>query len=148
MAGTNAAFNSQAFKDGIHLAMNMALPGTVADRATFQWRVEKTFAKQDNANRPYDWTSTAVTSNERADVQVSCAVEFAARTTTAGETPLGKFDSTRAIITLLDEDYALIEGADTVLLGQNTYDVDFVAPPIGLFEVTIYQLYCSARDES
>jgi hypothetical protein len=35
-----------------------------------------------------------------------------------------------------------------VLLGQNTYVVDFVAPPIGLFNVTIYQMYCSARDES
>jgi hypothetical protein len=148
MAGTNAAFDSQAFKDGIHLAMNMALPGTVADRATFRWRVQKTFSKQDTANRPYDWTATELTTDARADVQVPCAVEFSSRTTMAGQTAMGHFDSSKAVITLLDEDYALVEGADEVLLGQNTYVVDFVAPPIGLFNVTIYQMYCSARDES
>lgn len=148
MAGTNPAFNSQAFKDGIHLAMNMALPNAASERATFRWRTEKTFSKEDSAHRPYDWTSSAVTTDSHPDVQVACAVEFSARTTLAGQTAMGHFDSSRAVITLLDEDYVQVEGADEVLLGENTYVVDFVAPPIGLFDVTIYQMYCSARDES
>ena len=49
---------------------------------------------------------------------------------------------------MLDVDYADVEGAEWVRLGGNTYDVLFVEPPMGLFDVTIYRIHCAARDET
>jgi len=63
-------------------------------------------------------------------------------------TSVATFDNSQATLTLLDEDYVLIAGADTAVIGGNTYDVRLKAPPIGLFEVTVYTLELQARDES
>lgn len=147
MAGTNSAFDGDLFREQIRSAMRMGLPGTVSDRATFQWRVSKTYPKQDVTARPYDWTDTPVTEVERDDVQVPVAVEFS-RTGDTMDNPVGSFETPRAVITVLDEDYAEIEGASHVLLGGNRYFIRFVAPPMGLFDVTVYQIYCQAMDEA
>ena len=143
-----SGFDAAAFRDSIQFAMNMGLPQTASERVTFRWTPEKDYAIEDPGGNPYDYTATPTSTNAPADVQVDAAVEFVTRTTLSGGTPVGEFNTPRAVITLLDVDYAEVEGADQVLLGGNTYKVDFIAPPIGLFEVTIYQIHCSAMDES
>lgn len=146
MVGTDPRFNAAAFRSAIKNTMRMAAPADVSDRATFRWRPARTYTYDDPASRPYNWTATPVSETVPADVQVDVAVEF-----TGGserQTALGQFDASKVTLTLLDEDYEQVRGADEVLLGGNTYEVDFVAPPIGLFDVTVYQVFCSARDES
>jgi hypothetical protein len=142
MAGSNPAFDATAFRTAIKSAMAMGAPTSVQERATFRWVTAKTFNIDDPAGRPYDWGQAPATSTTTADVQIDCAVEFTSTSSTTNA--VGQFEKARATITVLDEDYVKIIGADQVILGGDTYVIDFVEPPIGLFEVTIYQVHCSA----
>lgn len=143
-----AGFDAALFRSAIRSTMTMAAPNASEDRATFRWSPAKTYNPQDPAHFPYTWTETPATDVEHADVQVPVAVEFSARPAASQQTAVGEIDASRAILTVLDVDYELVRGADLVLLGQNTYDVEFVAPPIALFDVDVYQIYTIARDES
>ncbi len=142
-----SSFNPDTFRDKIKSAMQMGSPNATQEKVTFRWVSQKTYSvKTDPTGRPYDLASAAVSINEQADVQVDCAVEFIYRNPTGS--PIGEFDTPRVVITLLDTDYAQIEGATKVLLGGNTYDVQFVEPPVGLFSVTVYTVHAIAVDES
>lgn len=147
MAGSNPTFNAEEFRANIRATMLMGMPESTAERATFRWKPNKTFIKQDSGGSPFDWTSTPVTDVEHPDVQVPVALEFM-RTTDIAGTALGNFDMGRVTLTLLDVDNEQVVGADEVLLGGNTYDVLFVEPPIGLFSVAVYRWHLKARDES
>lgn len=148
MVGSNPAFDPAVFRASIRSTMNMGLPVPVEERPTFRWSVKADYAIEDPASKPYNWTATPTNVETHPDVQVPCAVEFAARPAGSTETTLGQFDVSRVIVTILDEDYAQVRGADVILVGTNTYDVDFVGPPLGLFEVTVYQIFATARDET
>jgi len=93
-----------------------------------------------------------LTENDISDIQVLCAVEWAPADPT--DTAMGQFDTSRAVLTLLDEEWQEVldngggEPPDEVLLGGNTYNVKLLPPPLGLFDVTIQQISCEARDES
>lgn len=141
-------FPSAQFRDAIKFAMNMGLPNTVSERATFRWKVESTYSEADPGGTPYDLTAAPTSTDAPADVRIDCAVEFVSTTNASGGTAVGDFDVARVVLTVLDTDFVLIDGADQVLLGQNIYDINFVAPPMGLFDVTIYQIYATAVDES
>lgn len=143
-----AGFNAEEFRDAIRFAMRMGLPEDESERATFKWTPQKTFAKTDAAGRPLDWTSTPLTESTHEDVQIDVAKEFQRYSSGEGITSLGEFHSTSVVLTILDEDYELVDGADKVELGGNTYTVEYVAPPDGMFEVTVYQVYLRAEDES
>lgn len=144
-----ASFDATAFRSAITFAMNMGLPETQADRPTFRWTVQKTFTVADPHGKPYNLnTSIPSSTTTHGDVQISCAIEFVARASLAAGTPVGQFDTPRVVLTVLDSDYPSVQGADLVLLGQNTYTVEYVEPPIGLFAVTVYRIHCIARDET
>lgn len=128
--------------------MNMGLPNATVERATFKWETVRTYTTADPAGNPYDYTATPAATVTHADVSIPVAVEFSARPAGSRDTSVGQFDASRAVITVLDEDYEQVEGADIVMLGENTYEIEFVGPPLGLFDVTIYQIYADARDES
>lgn len=148
MAGTDSRFNSDRFKEAIHFAMQMAAPTQSAEGVIFRWETAKTFTQADPAGRPYSWAQAPASTTAHADVQIDCVVEFAARPAGSRDTPLGQFDTSRAIITVLDDDFPSIQGADLAIINGNTYEIQFVAPAIGLFDVTLYQLHLEARDES
>lgn len=150
MAGTDSRFSAADFRANIHFAMTMGLPGTTADRATFQWDTAKIFTHEDTGRKPFDWTASPVTSTVYPDVLIPVAVEFSGPG--LENTGVGGFNTANAVITVLDVDYALLTVgsvfANRVLLGGNAYQIDFVAPPLGLFDVTVYQIHCKALDES
>lgn len=144
-----AAFKAASFRDAIRFAMTMGLPDAVDQRVTFQWSTKKTFSVPDPAGNPYSWSDTPTKVVTHDDVQVPVAVQFKARATgSADGTPFGAVENPQLILTLLDEDYAQVEGADLVVADGSTYIVDFIKPPDGLFDVTIYTIYCKAQDES
>lgn len=145
MAGSNSAFDPALFRTKIKQAMAMGAPTSVADRATFRWKAIKTYTSEDPANHPYSWNAVPTTSTQHADVQVDVAIQLL-----GGDpqefTSVGELNAQKVELTVLDVDYALVEGANYVLLGQKTYIIDYVAPPIGLFDVTVYQLFLTAED--
>lgn len=152
MAGTTdpraAGFNAAEFRSAVKFAMNMGLPDSVAERATFRWETERTWSIADSGGEPFNIHEDPASETDHEDVQIDVAVEFANVRGADTGLSVGEFTSGRALITVLDEDMTSIEGADVVLLGGNTYDIKFIRPPIGLFDVTIYQLDCEARDET
>jgi hypothetical protein len=145
--GFGSGFNADTFRTNIKNTMRMGSPQSIPDRVTFRWKTKKNFAtKTDLKGKPYDLAATAtIPEDAKPDVQVDCAVEIEDRN--ASGTPIGQFNTPKATITVLDEDYALIEGAQEVLIGGNTYSINYTEP-VGLFSVTVYTIHCTAKDES
>lgn len=141
-----AGFDADAFRAAITSTMEMGLPEDTGERITFRWKVDRTFSTSDRGGNPYDLDATPVTEDEHADVLIPAAVEFEDRR--ADGSPLGQFENPRVVVTVLDTHYVDIEGANQALLNGNTYNIDYVAPSFGLGEVTVYQIYMTAVDES
>jgi hypothetical protein len=146
-------FDAAGFRTQIKLAMGMGMPDDPAQRLTWHWNTADTYTAADPANEPYDWTETPTTSvpgNPSAPtgvLQVDYALQFTPGRNTEGTgTDLGNFDVTRAVVTLLDVDYDQIKDADYASIGDTIYDINFSAPPEGLFDVTVYTIYLHARD--
>lgn len=147
MAGTQAGFSASEFKDAIHFAMDMGLPNADTEKATFYWDTKRTFDKKDSAGLPLALKARPTSSVEKAPVQVSCAVEYARTNNGIDGNSAGAFDGSRATITLLDEDYEQVKDADYVSLGGDRYEIDFKTS-VGLFDVTVYQMFLRAWDET
>lgn len=143
-----ASFNADRFRAAIRSTMEMGLPNATSERATFRWNDEATYAVEDEDHQPFDWTDTPTTEETHEDVQIPVAMEFSARPAGTLDTTVGQFDSARVILTILDTDFESVQGSDEVLLGGNSYTIDFWGPPMGLFDVTIYSVYCTATDEA
>lgn len=156
MAGTDSRFDASRFRTAIKFAMRMGAPEDTSKRVTFHWTADHTYSKQDSGHDPFSWTSTPATTDAPDDVQVDCAVSFAgsksggSRTAPDG-TAVGEFDTTHGVVTLLDVDYAQIfsgsRRADQVVIDGDTYDIQYVAAPYALFEVTVYDLHIASIDE-
>lgn len=151
MAGTDARFNAAEFRNAIKFAMRMGAPEETTERVTFRWTTEKTFDTADASGDPFSWTAAADTTDAPDDVQVDVAVDFNKPNSTDG-TSVAEFNTTSAVLTLLDVDYEQIfsdgRRADQVIIDDDRYDIAFVAPPYALFDVTVYDLYIKSIDES
>jgi len=146
VSGFGENFDSTIFRNNIKNVMRMGAPNAIEERVTFCWPAVKTYTgKTDPSGRPYDLASAAATVVQKENVQVDCAVEILDRNPTG--TPIGEFNNPRATITVLDVDYETIQGSTIVLIGGNTYHVNYVEP-VGLFDVTIFTIHCQAVDES
>lgn len=145
------AFSASDFRRAIHATMKMGMPPDVADQLTWHWDRTQEFSPQDRADRPYDWTRPPVVdlpgNPQETDgaLVVDYAIEFQPRTI-SDETAFGEFNIPRAVVTLLDVDYELVKTADFCTLSNATYDVQFVAPVVGLFEVAVHSVHIRARD--
>lgn len=141
MTGSNAGFDPEAFREAIHFAMSMGSPTQTAEKATFRWTRQQSFTPQDPAHRPYNWTQTPATDTTPDDVVLdNVAVEFATNRA-GGGTSVGDFVPLRATVTLLDDEYAQVQGADIIVLGGHTYAVSMTTVA-ALFSVDVYQMFC------
>ena len=148
-----SGFDPALFKDAIRFAMNMGLPDTETERVTFRWTADQTFENDSPSGNPYTWSTSPTTETAPDDVRVDAAVEFVSRASLADQNSIGDFDNPRIVVTLLDDEFETITDdtlglPDQLVVGGNTYEVDFVAPPVGLFSVTVYQIHATAVDES
>jgi hypothetical protein len=157
MAGTDSRFNATKFRNGIRFAMAMGFPEDTEKQITWQWTPRRTFKKHDSGGEPFEWTSSQVnTEVDVTDMVVDCAVKFAtsSSSTRVGGTALGIMDIASATVTLLDEEHDALMAhgngvfPDKALMDGATYMVQITAPPYGLFEVTVYDVYLQAVDES
>jgi hypothetical protein len=155
MAGSDAtgAFDDASFRTQIAAVMQMALPNNPADQPTFRWTVDPTYQQADPAGRPYFWGATPVSDTPIADLQVICAVDLSGSPTASTGTDAGEFTELTARITLLDTQYdqLLAHGGrppDQVLLGGNTYEVDYIPMNVALFDVDVWEIMATSRDAS
>lgn len=152
MAGSDPNFDPNGFRASIKATMQMGMPLDPAERLVWHFREIKSYTTQDPALKPYDWTA-APQLNIPSDPDtpagqriVDYALEFARGT--GAETEVGSFDTTRLIVTLLDLDFEQIQHAEYATIGRVHYDIDFTGPPQGLFDVTVYSVYLTARDQA
>jgi hypothetical protein len=157
MAGNSAfaaGFDAEAFRENIRQTMKMGMPINVSDQLTWRWKRVRTYSPEDQAHNPYDWTEPTDTDapgnadEPDGELVVDYAVEFSARPAGSVDVAAGQFDTSRAIVTLLDEDYEQMKTADYATMGSTTYDIDFTGPPMGMFSVGVYTIYLTARDEA
>lgn len=146
--GFGAGFNANQVRQALTDAMIMGMSPDPEQQVIWRWSPKREFADSDVAGDPYDWTEAPEDEEVKEDVVVPCAFEFSARPAGSVESSMGQMDTSRVVITLLDEHYEKVKGADLVLLGTNIYEVDFVAPPIGLFDMGVITVIATARDES
>lgn len=145
MAGTDPSFDPNEFRSAIRTAMTMGLPTDSSQAVTFVWRVRNVYPVADPNRAPYSWDEP-VTQNQSTPertLQVPAAVEWG-EGNLAG-TPMGVFDTSAVTLTLLDEDYQQVAGADLFRINGVDYHIDVLAPPMGLFEVTVYQIHGRAE---
>lgn len=142
MAGSEIeayGFVPDDFRAGITLAMRMASPNQTADKATFRWDKARTFEPQDPQGEPYHWSEVPTTDLTHPDVVIDeVAVEYVG-TADAEGTSVGVFLPRRAIVTILDTQRALIEGANWVLLHQVPWGITEETVQ-GLGAVDVYTL--------
>jgi hypothetical protein len=145
MAGSNAAFDSGLFRDRIRFAMTMGAPTNPAEQVTFMWNPDRTFDGADPAGVPYDLRGTPTSDSTKDPVVVPVAVQWQAGGETG--TDLGSFDSTKAVLTILDQDYDLVKDADYVLIGGHEYDIESRIV-LGIFDVAVNQMHVHARSRA
>ncbi|QBQ74868.1 hypothetical protein [Caudovirales GX15bay] len=153
----SSSFDETAFRSAILNTMLMGIPEDADERLTFWWRREQVFSPDDPAGNPYDWTTPPTSdapgnpdltdSGTDQSLQVPYALEFSARPAGSSSTVLGEIDTSRAVVTLMDSDFEQVRTADYATIGNTHYRIQFSAPPVGLFGVTVCTLYLEAEDQ-
>jgi hypothetical protein len=148
MGGTDPRFPYAKFREGILFAMQMANPNQTAEQTTFVWDDVKTFDTADSMGRPYSWDAAPTTTVANAPVKVDCVVEYVARVSREEMTSVGEFTPSRAIVYVMAEEYALVEGANKILISEATFLIKSIGNTISMFEFDMYPIYCEAADEA
>lgn len=149
-----SGFDEAGFRDAIEQTMLMGMPPDPADQLTWHWRRTREYDPQDRIKKPYDWTETPVVDQpgnpDEPDgtLIVTYALEFQPRNYASGGSVLGTFNTSRAVVTLLDTEYEKVKDADFCTIGTSAYEIDYAGPAMGLFAVAVHQVYLTARDES
>lgn len=146
--GFGEGFDAAVFREAIKNTMQMGTTTDTLDRVTFQWNPDVDYEIEDPAGNTYDFSATPITYDVQTEIQVDVAMEFIPRSTLSAGNAVAGFDTPRLRLTLLDVDWDLVIGADTVIAGGNTYRVKYVQPPIALFSVDVWVVECIAFDES
>lgn len=141
MAGDLSGFDPDVFRTNIRNTMIMGLPVPSELKPTFYFRDTYTYpggTTLDPEGKPIDPRIQATATPAASPLQVPCAVEFA-EDTTNNEGAVGTFWTDRAVLTLLDTEYAQVQDAVEVDLSGQRYLIQKVKA-VGLSTVTIYQL--------
>ena len=125
--------------------MEFGLPPETEDKPTFVFQAEdETTAQVDDEGVAYD-PSASVTKGVGASYQVKCAIEYI-----DGD---GKIESfavlapSKVKLTLLDEEYATVEGFWYCVIKGQKYYYQRTEPPVALGTVSVYTIYCRSEDE-
>jgi len=99
----------------------------------------------DQEGVPFD-PDTTVTRTQPPPVRVLCAVEYF--DANGIPTNFGEITPSRAVITLLDEEYKRVKDCIAVILKGERFVYKHTEFPSGLFDVGLYTLHFTAEDES
>jgi hypothetical protein len=154
----SGAFNEAEMRYALLETMKMGLPEDPAQRLTWYWKRERVYSPDDQAGNPYDWTAPPVSdtpanpalpdTGDDQSLQVPYALEFSARPAGSASTVLGEIDTSRAIVTMLDSDFERIKTADYAVIDDSRYRIQFDAPPMGLFGLTVWQVFLESEDQT
>lgn len=139
-------FDAAAVRAGLRLAMQVGLPTVTADQPTFFMPQTVTTDGHilDGSNTPFDPEYTP-TRSTRVTHQVPCAIEY---TDGSGKiAALGIIDASKVILTLLDQDYDIVEGFEFVVITGQKFFYSATEPQLGLVDVGVWRVHCRSEDE-
>lgn len=154
--GLSAAFDSTGFRNAIRFAMQMGTNPDPDRRPQFIRRSSvKTYwldgvqlpdpPRMDRDGKPLN---PDIEVRREADqfLAVDCAIEVVKAD--AEELPVGNFRPTKLMVTLLDDQYAQVEGCREMVYNGDRYVFGYEPESNGLFDVGVYTLIFYAKDES
>lgn len=155
--GISAGFDADQFRNAIRFAMEMGTPPDAAKRAKFIRKnsSERTYTKNGNPvtnprldrdGNPLD-PMIVMTVGEDETIEVDCAVEV--DRADADELPVGNFRPIKAVVTLLDEEYAQVRGCQELIFNERRFRFSYEPEGLGLFEVGVNTMifYALGGDE-
>lgn len=143
--GISADFDGVQFRNAIRFAMQMGVPPDPDKQAVFVFKpTGRTYWKNDvqlvsaprldRDGKPLD--PTVEVRRVEADTKtVDCAVEIVRAD--AEELPVGTFRQTKAVVTVLDEQYEEIRGCIEMVFNGDRYKFGYEPEGLGLFDVGI-----------
>lgn len=138
-------FDAAETRAELQETMVMGLPGAIAMRPTFYFPTDDTFAKASLSGAPWDWTASPLENDpDRAPVRVPCAVEVDGAA--IDFTAIGQINPQRAVLTILDVDWAKVQGFHEMTMAGSTYRYSKLIQVIGLFDMDVYLVEVEARD--
>ena len=135
-------------RETLRQTMVMGMPPVVAERPTFYFDGEKTYADADTEGSPWDWTDTPTTDTSDVPLQVLCAYEFFSPLGRQGAflTEVGEFNPTTVILTMFEDEFVVVQGFTYMTIGPSDqrWYFRFYKPAIGLNDLTVYEIHCVA----
>lgn len=155
--GIDVDFDDDGFRNAIKFAMQMGTNPDPDKRPIFlkknSGRVFKkngvvltTEPRIDRDGNPFDPEIEVVVTPDDRLTDIDCAVEI--ERADAEELPVGNFRPTKAVITLLDIDYAKVSDCRELIYNGDRYMFGYEPDAPGLFEVGVHTMIFYARDES
>lgn len=139
MAGTQAGFNPDTFRNAIQFVYRMGAPVDPTEQVTFHFEpVVTTSAATDGDGVPFDPTASRQVT-QPTPIVVPCGVETAAGGG-EDETAFGDITETRVKVYLLDVDYTQVKDAAYITLGGERLDYLRTEQPSALFDVGLYTM--------
>jgi hypothetical protein len=139
-------FNADAVRAGLRLAMQVGLPTVTGDQPTFYmprtWTATETV---DAEGVPFD-PAYRPTYARLAAVKVPCAIEY--HDAEGKMTGFGEVAPSRIVLTLLDQDFAQVDGFEYVVVRGVSYSYHHMETPKGLVTVGLFRVHCQAVDEA
>ncbi len=129
--------------------MVMGLPHEDAEKPTFYFERQVTWADFDSEGQPWDWATAPVSDTTAGSVQPVCAYEFFSPLGRQGATytEVGEFNPNTLVVTLFEDQYTEVENASHVTIGPSgrKYYFRFVRPAVSLNDMTVYQVHFVAE---
>lgn len=140
-------FGADAVRAGLRTAMYVGLPPLKEAQPTFFFPSTPvtTGALTDQEGVPFTSGGTVTRTPLKPSVQVPCAVEYV-----DGDGKLENFGvvaPSKVKLTLLDEDYAQVQGFLFCVIGPNRYYYRRTEAPTGLITIGLYTVHCYSEDE-
>lgn len=143
-----AAIDIESVREALRRTMAMAMPSEESDQPTFYFDRELDWDKHDREGSPWDWTAVPATETPATSTQVLCAYEFFSPLGRQGAfyTEVGEFNPTTLVLTMFEDEFAEVYGFSYVTIGasEQKWYFRFWKPSVGLDDLTVYQVQCSA----
>lgn len=155
--GISVDFPETDFRNAISFAMQMGAPPDLNAQAVFVFKsTGRTYMQNgspvlnprlDRDGRPLD-PEVAVVEIPGVQVKADCAIAMESSQGIQGEGPVGQFPTTRAVVTLIDDQYAKVKGCREMIFDGDHYLFGYERDVVGLFAVGVYTLVFNVIDEN
>ena len=155
MATTHQGVNAIAtipasVETALRQTMVLGLPAVEAERPTFYFKREVTWANHDVEGQPWDWTTAPDTDVTRPAVQPICAYEFFSPLGRSGaqHVEVGDFYPSTVVLTMTETDFPSVVDSSYVTIGpaQSRWWFRYYRPALGLGGLSVYQVHMAAED--